>query len=192
MRRRVVLAAACCAAASWHGAAADDEGFAAVAEMLVGMGGSVDPRVGVGMTSYGVRGLIASAPIPAGTVFLHVPSNAMLARPGSRAEADTCVQIAEILVELRKGEQSAWWPYLRFDGSLGANVPATWTEAELAELQRLPPYDSRRHIAWYTSHCRPGSVYEQLEDVEKQALWIQVRVPQSEARKVPALCSACG
>ena len=175
--------------AAGHAAAAEEDGFTAVAEMLTGMGGSVDSRVGVGMTSYGVRGLIARAAIPARTTFLHVPSDAMLARPGP--DPDSCVQIAEIVAELRKREQSAWWPYLRFDGSLGANVPATWTDAELVELQRLPPYDSRRHVEWYTSTCRPGTVYAQLEDVEKQALWIQVRFLHS-AEACSALRSAHG
>ncbi len=186
MRRAWALA---CWSTAAGAAAAEEDGFAALAEMLTGMGGSVDSRVGVGMTSYGVRGLIARAAIPARTTFLHVPSKAMLAQPGP--DADSCVQIAEIAAELRKGEQSAWWPYLRFDGSLGANVPATWTDAELAELQRLPPYDSRRHVTWYTSTCLPGTDYAQLDDVQKQALWIQVRFAHSaEARR--ALGSARG
>jgi hypothetical protein len=154
--------------------AEDDGGLGAIAGMLQRKGGYVDPRLRVGMTSYGVRGLFATEDIPAGTVLVYAPERAMLAAPPASGDSDTCELIKVILTELRKGNASEWWPYLRFDGSLGANLPATWTDEELSELQNLPPYGPRLYLDWYETECRPGVKYAELDDVEKQALWMQI------------------
>jgi hypothetical protein len=154
--------------------AEDDGGLGAIAAMLRRKGGYVDPRLRVGMTSYGVRGIIAAEDIPEGTVLVYAPERAMLAAPPASGDTDTCELVKVILTELRKGNSSEWWPYLRFDGSLGANLPATWTDEELSELQNLPPYGPRLYLDWYETECRPGVKYADLEDLEKQALWMQI------------------
>jgi hypothetical protein len=156
---------------------AADGGFDEVAAMLTRMGGFVDPRVRVGILPYGVRGLLATADIPANTVVIHVPTSAVLAPVDREAKSvDSCALVDTILAELRKGEQSAWWPYLRFDDSLGSKVLDTWSREELNELQGLPPDDAGRDLEWYMKHCRPGvGSYAELSAHEQQAIWMQVR-----------------
>ncbi len=156
---------------------AADGGFDEVAAMLTRMGGFVDPRVRVGIMPSGVRGLLVTADIPAKTVLIHVPAGAVLAPIDREAkEVDSCAQVETVHAELRKGEQSAWWPYLRFDDSLGSKVLDTWSREELEELQGLPPDDAGRHVEWYMKRCRPelGS-YAELSAQEQQAIWILVR-----------------
>jgi hypothetical protein len=129
------------------------------------------------VTPSGVRGLQATADIPANTVLIHVPAAAVLAPVDREAKnVDSCAMVETVLAELRKGEQSAWWPYLRFDDSLGSKVLDTWSREELEELQGLPPDDAGRDIEWYLENCRPGvGSYAELSVQEQQAIWIQVR-----------------
>ncbi len=171
------------AASGADSAVAADGGFDEVAAMLTRMGGFVDPRVRVGIMPYGARGLLATADIPAKTVVIHVPAGAVLAPVDREAKKiDSCALVETVLAELRKGEQSAWWPYFRFDDSLGSKVLDTWSREELNELQGLPPDDAGRDVEWYMKHCRPevGS-YAELSAQEQQALWMQVRCARARS-----------
>jgi hypothetical protein len=160
-------------------AVAADGGFDEVAAMLTRMGGFVDPRVRVGKMPSGVRGLLMTADIPANTVVIHVPAGAVLAPMDIDAEDyDYCAQVETVHAELRKGKQSAWWPHLRLDDSLGSKVLTTWSREELKELQGLPPDadDSGRDVELYMKHCRPGvGSFAELSAQEQQAFLISVR-----------------
>lgn len=129
-------------------------------------GGAVDPRLELGTTGLGIRGLLAAEAIEAGTVLLHLPKSLILDGGADRPRI--------LRDELLKKEQSRWWPYLRLDKSLTARIPATWADADLAELQGLEPNDSRRHIHWYSQACAGGQPYERFSDADKQALWMIV------------------
>jgi hypothetical protein len=140
--------------------------FQALVSWVRSEGGSVDSRLMLGTTSNGIRGLLAAEAIEAGAVLLHVPKSLILDGGDNRPRV--------VRDELLKKEHGRWWPYLRLDESLTAGIPATWSDADLAELQGLEPRDSRRHIHWYSQAWAGGMPYEGLSDADKQALWMVV------------------
>lgn len=148
----------------------DDGRQERVFQALVGWvrseGGSVDPRLTLGTTSNGIRGLSAAEAIDAGEVLLHVPTSLILDGGEDRPRV--------LRDELLKQEHSRWWPYFRLDESRTARLPATWSDADLAELQGLEPHDPRRHIEWYSQAWADGRPYKEFSDADEHALWIIV------------------
>mmetsp|Transcript_34870 Transcript_34870/g.73546 ORF Transcript_34870/g.73546 Transcript_34870/m.73546 type:complete len:163 (+) Transcript_34870:131-619(+) len=110
-------------------------------------GGTVDDRIIIGHEpGTNIRGMIATAPIPANTLLIHTPGSLVLKNPGNY---DQCLRIGEIISELEAGIESKWHTYFEFDDSSGHNIPSQWDRSGRAmdELQGLPPSgETHRHI----------------------------------------------
>ena len=117
---------------------------------------SVDERITIGYEpGTNIRGMIASAPIPAGTLLIHTPGSLVLSGPND----NQCSIIQVIVDEMKLGEDSKWHLYIEVDDSSGSRIPSQWSKTGRAikELQGLPPSsDTHRHIDWYQSVCLEG------------------------------------
>jgi len=131
-------------------------------------GGTVDDRIIIGHEpGTNIRGMIATAPIPANTLLIHTPGSLVLKNPGNY---DQCLRIGEIISELEAGIESKWHTYFEFDDSSGHNIPSQWDRSGRAmdELQGLPPSgETHRHINWYQDACKEG---KEMSDLDWKAL----------------------
>lgn len=125
-------------------------------------GGVIDGRITIGYEpGSAIRGMIATAPIPSGTILIQTPGNLVLSVPSD----NQCKMIKEIIKEISIGTQSKWYEYFRFDDSSGSRVPTQWDKSSRAvnELQGLPPTgNTHNHIEWYTSNCMGGVEVDEL------------------------------
>jgi len=131
-------------------------------------GGTVDDRIIIGHEpGTNIRGMIATAPIPANTLLIHTPGSLVL----KKQYKNRCLQIREIIIpELEAGIESKWHTYFEFDDSLGHNIPSQWDRSGRAmdELQGLPPSgETHRHINWYQDACKEG---KEMSDLDWKAL----------------------
>mmetsp|Transcript_38323 Transcript_38323/g.92429 ORF Transcript_38323/g.92429 Transcript_38323/m.92429 type:complete len:431 (-) Transcript_38323:39-1331(-) len=143
-------------------------GFPGFATWYRSHGGTLDDHVTIGLEpGSDVRGMIATAPIPAGALLIHTPGNLVLPISG-----DACQHVQAIINEIRLGDQSKWQPYFEFDGTAGSHVPTQWDRSNgpgraMNELQGLPPAgDTHRHVDWYQRACNEG---KDLSDIEERA-----------------------
>eukprot|EP00581_Thalassiosira_minuscula_P009039 CAMPEP_0183702452 /NCGR_PEP_ID=MMETSP0737-20130205/548_1 /TAXON_ID=385413 /ORGANISM="Thalassiosira miniscula, Strain CCMP1093" /LENGTH=440 /DNA_ID=CAMNT_0025929061 /DNA_START=128 /DNA_END=1447 /DNA_ORIENTATION=- len=135
-------------------------------------GGTIDDRITIGYEpDSNIRGMIATAPIPAGTLLMHTPDNIVLHSP---SKDDQCLQVEEAKKELKLGEDSKWHVYFQFDDSKGSHVPFQWDTSNrsggraVMELQGLPPTgEITRHTDWYETVCLRG---EPMTEVDWKAL----------------------
>eukprot|EP00581_Thalassiosira_minuscula_P029135 CAMPEP_0183787662 /NCGR_PEP_ID=MMETSP0739-20130205/67659_1 /TAXON_ID=385413 /ORGANISM="Thalassiosira miniscula, Strain CCMP1093" /LENGTH=474 /DNA_ID=CAMNT_0026031753 /DNA_START=26 /DNA_END=1454 /DNA_ORIENTATION=- len=135
-------------------------------------GGTIDDRITIGYEpDSNIRGMIATAPIPAGTLLMHTPDNIVLRSPTGK---DQCLQVEETKKELKLGEDSKWHVYFQFDDSKGSHVPFQWDTSNrsggraVMELQGLPPTgETTRHTDWYETVCLRG---EPMTEVDWKAL----------------------
>jgi hypothetical protein len=116
-----------------------------------------------------LRGLIATAPIPAETILIHTPASLILS---SGNLDDKCKLIDIIKNEMELEAQSKWHTYFGFDDNSGSHLPMNWHQEEhailLDEFQGLPPTgDTHNHINWYQRECVQN---EQLTDLDWRAL----------------------
>lgn len=128
---------------------------------------SVDERITIGYEpGTNIRGMIAYAPIPAGTLLIHTPGSLVLSSP----DDDQCSMIQKVIVdEMKLGENSKWHLYFDVDDSSGSRIPSQWSKTGRAikELQGLPPAgDTHRHIDWYQSVCLGG---KEMTDIDWNA-----------------------
>jgi len=137
-------------------------------------GGTIDDRVIIGYEpGTKIRGMIATALIPAGTLLVNTPVSLVLSHPSS----DQCLIIAEILKELKAGTQSKWHDYFEFDDSSGSRLPTQWNRGNgpwkaMTELQGLPPAGrTHSHVDWYQRTCKNG---KEMTDLDWKALIILV------------------
>jgi len=129
-----------------------------------------EPPLG-GNTDLKIRGMIATALIPADTLLMYTPASLILSSSG-----DTdCSQIEETAKELKLGTLSKWHTYFKFDDSSGSHVPSQWDRSNgpgraMDELQGLlPAGETHRHISWYQEVCKGGN---EMSDLDWRALMI--------------------
>ena len=133
---------------------------------------SVDDRLTIGYEpGTKIRGMIATALIPAKTVLIHTPGPLVLSAPTIplTSSEDQCEFVEKIIGELKVGDQSKWHTHFAFDDSSGSHVPSQWDRSSRAmtELQGLPPSgETHRHIDWYQRACKDG---KELTDLDWQA-----------------------
>jgi len=127
-------------------------------------GGTVDDRIIIGHEpGTNIRGMIATAPIPANTLLIHTPGSLVLRNPNNNHR---CLRIGEIVQELEAGTKSKWHTYFEFDDSSGHHIPSQWDRSGRAmdELQGLPPSgDTHHHINWYQGVCKKGKEMSNLD-----------------------------
>lgn len=134
--------------------------------------GTVDDRVTIGYEpDTNIRGMIATAPIPAGTLLMRTPASLILSSPKRDQQ---CEVVGGIIKEMEAGTQSKWHTYFEFDDSSGQQrIPSQWDRSNgqgraMDELQGLPPAgDTHRHLDWYQSACKNG---EEMTDLDWKAL----------------------
>ncbi|KAL9184621.1 hypothetical protein ACHAXT_012591 [Thalassiosira profunda] len=150
-------------------------GWTGLVDWFRSYGGTVDERVAIGYESgTNVRGLIATAPIPADTILIHTPKSLVL----STSDGGQCASIAAIKNELSLGDQSWWSTYFAFDDSAGTRIPSQWDKSDgpgsaVAELQGLPPSGSEhRHSNWYQSACQEDGAEMTEEDWRALLLYL--------------------
>eukprot|EP00571_Detonula_confervacea_P008181 CAMPEP_0172319530 /NCGR_PEP_ID=MMETSP1058-20130122/37916_1 /TAXON_ID=83371 /ORGANISM="Detonula confervacea, Strain CCMP 353" /LENGTH=438 /DNA_ID=CAMNT_0013034601 /DNA_START=59 /DNA_END=1375 /DNA_ORIENTATION=- len=129
-------------------------------------GGTIDDRVIIGHEpGTKIRGMIATAPIPAETVLIHTPGSIILSSPGGKS----CQQIEETVKEMKLGTESKWHSYFEFDDSSGNHIPTQWDRSKgpgraMKELQYLPPAgDTHSHVDWYKGDCLKGGEMSYLD-----------------------------
>lgn len=141
-------------------------------------GATVHPHLDLfAIGSFGARGIVTTAPIPAGETLLRIPGSLTiqptlelqpdgplrdffrgLDRPLSNVVKVTLIVLHELRV---KKTDSRWWPYLRFlDETVHPDVVAEWHADQRALLEgtvallRLPPTNS--------DNVPPPEVFETL------------------------------
>lgn len=134
---------------------------------------AVDDRISIGYEpGTTLRGLIATAPIPADTILVHTPPSLIIS---SSDPNDKCQVIDIMKNEMRLGTESKWYSYFEFDDKSGSHLPMNWGEEHgnillLDELQGLPPRgDSHNHVIWYQEACLHGQE-DGLSDLDWRAL----------------------
>lgn len=166
MRLLHLLSLLACTVARPGAASADESddphitGFPGFLEWYRSNGGTIDERVTIGYEpGTKIRGMIATAAIPANTVLIHTPEPIVL----SIVEGNSpCQTIEEIISEMKLGSQSKWHIYFEYDDSSSSRVPSQWDKSNgpgraMNELQGMPPAgDTHRHVDWYQSACIQG------------------------------------
>lgn len=133
--------------------------------------GIVDDRITIGYeVGTTLRGLIATAPIPAETVLIHTPASLIIS---SEDPNDKCRLIDILKHEMRLETQSKWHTYLEFDDQSGSHLPMNWEREGrliMEELQGLPPTgDTHNHVDWYKEACLHGQE-DSMSDLDWRAL----------------------
>lgn len=96
-------------------------------------------------TENGLRGIYAKSPIPKDTLLTQIPWSHLI------AHSDMCETIEMIRKELTNSS-SFYKPYFESLVEYHPRIPYSWDS--LAGLEQLPPYDWRRHSAWFRSACQ--------------------------------------
>jgi hypothetical protein len=128
---------------------------------------SVDDRITIGYdpSTNNLRGLIATAPIPAGTVLIHTPESLVLYNRGGDID-NKCQLIDAIKNEMMAGTQSTWHTYIEFIGITDSRLPMSWERQGkiVRELQELPPAEfTHIHLDWYQEACVQGQEMTPLD-----------------------------
>ena len=147
----------------------------------------VDDRITIGYEPGSIlRGLIATAPIPAETILIHTPYNLHM----SSHTGDTCQDIKNIHREMSKGIESVWYTYFSFDDSSGSRVPSNWNRDGRAvqELQGLPPSGyTHKNIDWDMNTCwqeyQEGG-YNSMTEEEKELYWKAAHLQHTRAADI--------
>ena len=145
------------------------KGFPDFVKWFRSNGGTIDDRITIGYEpGTNIRGMMATAPIPANTILIHTPKSLVL-KPADAV--DQCKDIEGTINEMKLGPQSKWHAYFEFGDSSGSRVPCQWDRANgepgtaMRELQGLPPSgDTHRHIDWYQGTCNNGKKMTDLVD----------------------------
>ncbi len=132
---------------------------------------AVDDRVTIGYEPGShIRGIIATADIPAETIIMDIPGSLVI-RSMDHPD-DWCQSIEAVNEELGKGSQSKWYDYFDFDDSSGSRLPLEWDRSNgpgraIQELQGLPPAGhTHQHIDYYQEACRYG---KEMTDIDFKA-----------------------
>ncbi len=95
--------------------------------------------------SLNIRGLFSATFIPEGEVLVSLPQDVLLcAFPDDDTtnwgDETQCHLIYKLVEELKKGEQSRYWPYLSSMDDHEIDIPAVWSHEErqlLSEIMRM-------------------------------------------------------
>jgi hypothetical protein len=132
---------------------------------------AVDDRVTIGYEpGSNIRGIIATADIPAETIIMDIPGSLVIR--GTDNPDDWCQFFEAVKEELGKGLQSKWYDYLDSVDSSGSRLPLEWDRSNgpgraIQELQGLPPaWYTHYHIDYYQQACRYG---KEMTDIDFKA-----------------------
>jgi hypothetical protein len=107
--------------------------------------------------NWKIRGLFSTTFIPEGEVLVSLPQDILLcAFPDNTTkwgDKRQCHLIYKLVEELKKGEQSRYWPYLSSMDDHEIDIPAVWSHEERQLLSGLYPTDWTRHTKWFESAC---------------------------------------
>jgi len=141
-------------------------------------GGDVTQKLYVDSVE-GLRGIFASADIENGEKLYHIPAKNII-----YGLHDLCDVVKKLRHEMKLGPESFYAPLLdmqAWDPSI--SVPAFWDVADLALLDRTPPFDWSRHKEVYDS--RKESCPEIADDIGLRAMEYYVAVSNTCFERIP-------
>jgi hypothetical protein len=115
---------------------------------------------------HGVRGLHAGGAIASGDLLMSIPWPATISL---KKDDSGCETIRYLISEVKKGESSSFWPYLRTLPD-SFELPVSWTSLERKLLLPTgPPHDNfkgeldwTRHLIWWEQSCS-GDLSNEVE-----------------------------
>ncbi|MEE9374574.1 MAG: SET domain-containing protein [Saprospiraceae bacterium] len=132
-------------------------------------GGEIEPQLGIGFEKK-VRGIYAKKGLSKNSLLLRCPWKLIIGSNGINQIDESCSIVKALESEKRKGNASMWHLYLNFINEQKSRIPMQWDKEILKELQGLPPYDSTRHLKWFSTSCNDNQSNPFISKITQETL----------------------